>query len=73
MPLMTGDRAVAEILAERPQLPVLIMSGLMDQDAVAAALRNVGEPRVALLRKPFTTQELLGAMERVLAPAPSPP
>lgn len=64
MPLMTGDRAAAEMLRANPKLPLVLMSGLMDQEAVHAALQNVGAKRPPLLRKPFTAQDLLGALGR---------
>ncbi|MBA3849491.1 MAG: hypothetical protein C0502_05775 [Opitutus sp.] len=68
MPLMTGDRAAAEIMRQRPEMPVIFMSGLMEQDMIEAALRNVGAPAVTLLKKPFTATELLEAIGRRLDP-----
>lgn len=70
MPLMTGDRAAAEMLRLKPDLPILFMSGLLDQDTLATALRQVNRPAVPLLRKPFTVPELLAALGRIL-PSPS--
>jgi PAS domain S-box-containing protein len=66
MPLMTGDRAAAEILQQKPNLPILFMSGLMEQDAVQAALRNVPGHKVTLIRKPFVASDLLLQIGRVL-------
>jgi CheY-like chemotaxis protein len=68
MPLLTGDRAAAELLKRRPELPIVFMSGLTEEDVVRAALRNVGAPRVTLLHKPFSASDLLRQLERVLAP-----
>ncbi|MBI2512570.1 MAG: PAS domain S-box protein [Opitutae bacterium] len=69
MPLMTGDRAAAEMLQANPKLPLIFMSGLMDQEAVRVALDNVGARPPPLLKKPFTAQDLLGAMARALETA----
>ncbi len=69
MPIMTGDRAAAEMLQRQPGLPILFMSGLMDQDALQAAMRQIGRQSAVLLKKPFTAQELLTALARILPPA----
>jgi PAS domain S-box-containing protein len=69
MPLMTGDRAATEMLRLRPDLPVIFMSGLMEQDTIEAALKNVALPQVTLLKKPFTATELLELVGRRLDPA----
>jgi two-component system, cell cycle sensor histidine kinase and response regulator CckA len=66
MPLMTGDRAAVEMLQARPDLPLVLMSGLMDHEAVHAALSNVSVRPPPLLRKPFAAQDLLGALAAVL-------
>lgn len=66
MPLMTGDRAAAEMLRHEPGLPVLFMSGLMDQDAVQAALHNLSPHKVSLLRKPFTVSDFFQTIGELL-------
>lgn len=68
MPLMTGDRAVAEMLQMRPELPVLFMSGLMDHEAVQVALKKVGTPAIPLLKKPFAASDLLTMLSLVIEP-----
>ncbi len=62
MPLMTGDRAAAEMLGARPDLPLVLMSGLMDPEAVHTALSSVGTQPPPLIRKPFTAQDLLAVL-----------
>jgi nitrogen-specific signal transduction histidine kinase/ActR/RegA family two-component response regulator len=64
MPLMTGDRAAVEMLRARPALPLVLMSGLMDQETVHTALKSIGDQPPALLRKPFTAQDLLTALAK---------
>jgi len=66
MPLMTGDRAAAEMLRREPGLPVLFMSGLMEQDAVQAALHNLSPHKVSLLRKPFTVSDFFQTIGELL-------
>jgi PAS domain S-box-containing protein len=70
MPLLTGDRAAAEILKQKPDVPILFMSGLIEQDAVRTAMRNVGPRPVVLLNKPFVAADLLRQLDRALAGQP---
>lgn len=69
MPSMTGDQAAVEMLRQGPDRPILFMSGLLEQEALAAALRNFGPRPVELLRKPFEVSDLLERLARVLGPA----
>ncbi len=66
MPIMTGDRAAAEMLQRQPDLPILFMSGLMERHTLETAMKSVGRASSVLIRKPFTAQELLAALARVL-------
>jgi PAS domain S-box-containing protein len=64
MPGMTGVELAREIVARRPGLPVLVVSGYSDAVGLAADL-----PR---LEKPFRQADLLAALTGVLAgPAPA--
>jgi CheY-like chemotaxis protein len=64
MPGMTGVELAREIVARRPGLPVLVVSGYSDAVGLAADL-----PR---LEKPFRQADLLAALTGVLAgPAPN--
>jgi len=68
MPGMTG-RGVAEVLLqERPDLPVLYMSGYTE-DAIAR--RGVLEDCIDYLQKPFTPELLALKVREVLGPAPA--
>jgi signal transduction histidine kinase/CheY-like chemotaxis protein len=64
MPLMSGPEAARRLLAIRPEMKVLYMSGYTGD----AILRNgLGDPAPLLLEKPFTPEDLLlgvrGALE----------
>lgn len=60
MPGMTGVEALARIRATRPDVPVVICTGLIDRDVDAATATSTG---VSVLRKPFTTLELLATIQ----------
>ncbi|HLP24192.1 MAG TPA: hypothetical protein VK477_00840, partial [Acidobacteriota bacterium] len=62
-------RAAMEMLRTRPDLPLVLMSGLMDHEAVHAALQNVGTQPPPLLRKPFTAQDLIAILAERLPAA----
>ena len=55
MPIMSGAETLPRILAQRPNLPVLMATGYSDEDIVPLL---VGRPNVQSLRKPFSIQEL---------------
>ena len=67
MPQMTGTELVARVQAHRPELPILLMSGYSADDLRA---RGLEQPPVPLLTKPFTHDELVAAVARLLR-APS--
>ncbi len=58
MPGMTGADLAARLAEERPDVPVLVVSGYVDIDAVA--------PGLNFLRKPFRKDELAGAVDGAL-------
>ncbi|MBL8734801.1 MAG: PAS domain S-box protein [Planctomycetes bacterium] len=59
MPGISGRTVAERLLAERPGLRVLFVSGFLSDDE----LRRGADPRWALLQKPFTANELLGAVQ----------
>jgi CheY-like chemotaxis protein len=63
MPQMTGTELVARVQAYRPDLPILLMSGYSADDLGA---RGLEQPPVPLLTKPFTHDELVAAVARLL-------
>ncbi len=68
MPSMDGRELAAALRRSRPGLPVLYMSGYA---APITAEQGVLEPGVAIVSKPFTKDELLAALDRILSGPPS--
>jgi DNA-binding response OmpR family regulator len=61
MPGMNGIELARELRASRPDLRVLLISGYTEE-----AVGRVGPDGLDLLAKPFTADELLGRIRRVL-------
>jgi CheY-like chemotaxis protein len=63
MPRMNGPELAAALRAERPDIPVLYMSGY-----AAALMTDQGrlEPQVKVVGKPFSSDELLVALGTAL-------
>jgi DNA-binding NtrC family response regulator len=61
LPRVSGDAIAEQIQHERPQLPIILMTGDYGTLFAAAA----GAP---ILRKPFTPEQLLDAVRRALPP-----
>jgi two-component system cell cycle sensor histidine kinase/response regulator CckA len=61
LPTMDGRDGAKLIRARCPGLPVLFISGYSTEEWF-----RMGNPGEAFLRKPFSVEELLGAVERVL-------
>jgi PAS domain S-box-containing protein len=59
MPGLSGGELATRLRAERPDLPVLFMSGYRDQD-------HLEGQRSAFLQKPFGLAELVEAVQRLL-------
>jgi two-component system cell cycle sensor histidine kinase/response regulator CckA len=70
MPTMTGTELLALVLANRPELPIALMSGFPTE---ALRARGLEEPPVPLLTKPFTQEQLVALMERLLPPGSDSP
>jgi CheY-like chemotaxis protein len=60
---MTGTELVARVQAYRPELPIILMSGYSADDQRARGLEQAPVP---LLTKPFTQDELVAAVRRLL-------
>jgi CheY-like chemotaxis protein len=67
MPHMTGTELVARLREYRPELPVLLMSAYSADDLRARGLEQAPVP---LLTKPFTHDELVEAVTRLLRGPP---
>ena len=63
MPGMTGIELVSALLAERPTLPVIVMSGFTEDLPRLAGF----EDQIALLPKPFTPKELRERVGQILS------
>lgn len=64
LPELGGRELVAVLCAQRPTLPVVLMSGCSDQDVVVG-----GMSQSEVVAKPFSGDVLLAAIHRVLGPA----
>jgi CheY-like chemotaxis protein len=58
MPQMTGVVLAERLLAQRPDLPVLFISGYTEHPSVAALHPLLERPQSALLHKPFAAHAL---------------
>ncbi|MCA1653277.1 MAG: PAS domain S-box protein [Sphingomicrobium sp.] len=65
MPDMSGAEAAAQILASRPDQPILFVSGYSETDDIRRAA-----PRASLLAKPFRPDALDAAVRAVIAGQP---
>ena len=68
MPAMSGAELVQHLMAQRPTMKVLFMSGYTDD---TVALQRVAAGEIPLLEKPFTSDALARRVRAVLD-APSP-
>ncbi len=66
MPLMTGSELAAELLGQRPDLPVVVMSGYTETPTVSDLARTAN---LAFLRKPFSSERLAETIDSLLGPA----
>jgi len=69
MPEMGAGELADQLLAERPEMKVLFISGYTSDEVVR---RGISRSDVAFIQKPFTTEELMLKVREVLnAPAPA--
>lgn len=62
MPTMDGPAMAREIRARRPEIPFLFMSGYAEE----TLRREIDIPNMHFLPKPFSVQQIVGAVETVL-------
>lgn len=72
MPWMSGLQVAMSARNAGLRTPVIVMTGLRDDDALVRQVSSLGTNTV-LLRKPFDLAELHGAMDLLLPPVPPPP
>jgi PAS domain S-box-containing protein len=65
MPSMTGMELSAKVRTFAPSLPIIVMSGYFSKIS-PGALDQIGH--ISLLAKPFTVEEIAGAVHRALHP-----
>lgn len=65
MPGMSGHTLSKRLRELRPDLPVLYMSGYVDDEETRAA---IAQPGVLFLAKPFSHHDLAARLEAALAP-----
>ncbi|HYG33204.1 MAG TPA: ATP-binding protein [Clostridia bacterium] len=63
MPYMDGAAAIQAMRQINPAVPILAVSGLMDTDRASAM---AGDPKLVLLTKPYSPDQLLSALARVM-------
>lgn len=68
MPVMDGIALALKLGAERPDLPVLLMTGYVTEKQRA---HNLGSLIAEVLSKPFTMDQLFAAVRRALAGKPA--
>ena len=66
MPGVRGDQFLVELHARRPEVRAILVTGHADDAAIERARREVG--LVAVLRKPWRSDDLYAAVERGLGP-----
>ena len=63
MPRLTGSKIATEMLSARPDLPVILMSGYVDE-GVSQAIEEIGF--ASHIKKPFRTERLALTVREVL-------
>jgi two-component system, response regulator YesN len=67
MPVMDGLEMIRALLAERPTIRIIAVSGVDDWDNYFKTARSLGAK--AVLRKPVSSAELVSTVRRVLTEA----
>jgi PAS domain S-box-containing protein len=69
MPLLGGVELSRELLGIRPDIRLLVMSGLSRSEAQGSHLQAAQEAAHAFLLKPFKSEDLLSALHHLLNPS----
>jgi PAS domain S-box-containing protein len=65
MPHVGGQETLRQLRAQRPQLPIIMMSGYTEQ-AVAPQVNASGPPITVFLQKPFLAEDLIGVLRPIV-------
>jgi CheY-like chemotaxis protein len=68
MPRMGGQETLRHLRERRPDLPVIVMSGYTEQEAVTKLLDGTGGA-VGFLQKPFLPEDLASVLRHASLPA----
>ncbi|MBI2428055.1 MAG: response regulator [Ignavibacteriales bacterium] len=63
MPHQDGDSTVQKILALKPSLKVIVMSGSIDDESLPSIIHH---PSCLYLQKPFSVQTLIESVEKMV-------
>ena len=63
MPIMSGSEAFGEIRRLRPDVPVILLSGYSEHDAMSTI---EDAPRTTFVKKPFNIEELVQTIQRMI-------
>jgi PAS domain S-box-containing protein len=66
MPHLDGQRTIKDLRRINSSLPIIAMSGMLEQKAIIDAL---GEPGVHFLSKPFTVKKMLAVIHELILPS----
>lgn len=69
MPDMNGDKLACDLLVQRPEIKVILMSGYPEADAIAKAFNK---EQLILLTKPFSSAKLDESICQLLRPPGKP-
>jgi DNA-binding NtrC family response regulator len=69
MPDMSGDKLACELLVQRPEIKVILMSGYPEAEDIAKAF---SQDQLVLLTKPFSPAELDKSIRQLLRPPSKP-
>ncbi len=69
MPVMTGQELISRLRHQRPELPVVVMTGYLPPGTLSMLFPR-GDGPLALLHKPFMLEELLAVVARAVPCAP---
>ncbi len=64
MPYLTGDKLVAEVKKQLPNLPTIVITGFATKENILSVYR--ADPHVVIIGKPWEEEKLVGAVMSLL-------